>query len=233
MDIGKAFTYVFDDPNWIMKVLIGGGILFVGLILVWLLAIPLLLAGIVILGYTVTTIRNVADGNPTPLPEWSDFGGLFMKGLYGLVGSIVFYLPVILIACCAGVVGAIPSMSKDLKNLQDTISIVTMCLNCVQGLLSLVFGVVYPAALIRYAMTSNQMSVFWDVGGTINLITKNLGNYVIAVLVAWVAGMIGMFGIILCGIGLPFTLFWSNLVGAFLYVQFWRASQAAGTVPAA
>ena len=229
MDIGKSFTYVMEDPNWIKKVLVGGGILFVGIVFIWLLAIPLLLAGIILTGYTLTVIRNVAESNQLPLPEWSDFGGLFMKGLYGVLGTIVLYLPAILIACCAGGVGALPSMSKDVPS---AVQYVAMCLNCLQGLFFFVLGLIQPAAMTRFAMIENQVSVFWDFRGNLDFIMKNLSNYIIAVIVAAVASMISMFGIILCGIGLPFTLFWSGLVGAFLYGELWRASQGRGVVPA-
>ncbi len=222
MNIGKSFSYVMEDPNWIKKILIGGGILFVGILFSWLLAIPLLLAAMVLTGYSLAVIRNVAESAQFPLPEWSDFGGLFMKGLYAILGTIVLYLPAILIACCAGVVGALPSMSKDVPS---AVQYVAMCLNCLQSLVSLVLGLIQPAAMTRFAMSANQVSVYWDFAGNFNFITKNLSNYLIAVIVAIVASFIGLFGIILCGVGLPFTLFWAGLVAAFLYGELWRVHQ--------
>ena len=43
MDIGSAFTFVFDDEEWVKKLAIGGVILLVGLVT------SLILVGIVIL----------------------------------------------------------------------------------------------------------------------------------------------------------------------------------------
>ena len=74
MDIGSAFTFVFDDEDWIKKVAIGGGIILLGIIL-----LPLLLLGLLLFlplnGYMLEVLKNVRDGQAKPLPEWSDFGG--------------------------------------------------------------------------------------------------------------------------------------------------------------
>ena len=47
MDIGKAFTFVFEDDDWVVKVLIAMGILVAGLVLFWLV-IPAILAGLLL-----------------------------------------------------------------------------------------------------------------------------------------------------------------------------------------
>ncbi len=232
MDIGKAFTYVFEDPNWVMKVLIGGGILFVGVLFSWLVAIPLLAAVALVLGYTLLVTRTVAEGSAAPLPEWNDFGALFMKGLYALVGIIIWFLPAILLSCClalvTGVLGGASSSTtgSSSDNAASAMSIISLCLNCLISLYSFVAGVTLYAPLTRFAMSANQLSVFWDIRGDIDFITRNIGNYVIAVLIALVAGFIGSLGIILCGIGVFFTGFWAYLVGAFMFGQVWRQTQA-------
>lgn len=229
MDIGKSFTYVFEDPNWIMKVLIGG---IVGLI-------PIV--NFAAYGYMLTAMRNVAEGQPNPLPEWSNFGAHFMKGLYAFVGILVYFLPVIVISCCVGILGAVAggavgsttgSSSDAGGALAGLIGIVTLCLNCVVALYSLVAGVTLYAPLTRFAMSDNQLSVFWDVRGSLDLIMKNVGNYVMALLITLVAGFVASFGIILCVVGYFFTLFWSLLVAANVFGQFWRNTQGAASAPA-
>jgi len=239
MDIGKAFSYVFEDPKWVTKVLIGGGILFGGVILSWLLAIPLLIAMFLVLGYELVVIKNVADGSVAPLPEWTDFGALLMKGLYASIGSLIYYLPAILVSCCLQLfpmvlgVGATSTGSSDAAGaLAGVVSIATICLSCLSFLFNLLAGITLPAALTRFAMTANQLSIFWDFRTNFEFITKNLKDYIITIIVAWVAGLVGAFGIILCGLGLPFTMFWALLVSAFLYGQLWRTAQSQGTAPA-
>jgi hypothetical protein len=86
------------------------------------------------------------------------------------------------------------------------------------------------APLTRFAMSNNQLSIFWDFRGNLDLIMKNVGNYVMALLIAIIASFIASFGIILCVIGVFFTSFWSLLVAAHVFGQFWRNSQ--GMIPA-
>jgi len=60
----------------------------------------------------------------------------------------------------------------------------------------------------------------------LGLITGNLGNYIIALILAWVASVIAGFGVIACGVGVLFTSFWASLVMAHLFGQLQRASVA-------
>lgn len=224
MDIGKSFTYVFEDPNWIMKLVIGGLVSLVPIV------------NFAALGYMVTTLKNVADGQAQPLPEWSNFGDYFMKGLYVFVGALIYAAPIILVYCCMIVLGMAAGMGASGNSdaggaLAGLVSILSMCLSCLVMLFILVVAVMFPAALTRYAV-SNQLNVFWDFRGNFDLISKNLTNYIIAILITWVAGFVAGFGVILCFIGVIFTSFWAQLVGAHVYGQFWRASQGMGMTPA-
>jgi hypothetical protein len=88
MDFAKAFSFVFDDPDWIQKIIIGG---IVSLIPVvgWLL----------VMGYMIAVGRNVIRGNPQPLPDWADFGQFLVDGLYGFVIGLVYALPILIVMC--------------------------------------------------------------------------------------------------------------------------------------
>jgi hypothetical protein len=220
MDIGKSFTYVFEDPNWIMKVLIGGIVSIIPIV------------NFAALGFMVTTLKNVADGQPQPLPEWGNFGEHFMKGLYVFLGYLIYFAPAILVYCCAmvlstgvtGVAGA--AGGRDTGGaIAGVLGIVIMCLYCVLGVLVLVAAVLFPAALMRFAMSQNQLSLFWDFRGAFELVSKNIGNYVMAIVIVLVASFVAQLGIILCVIGYFFTAFWAQLVSAHVFGQFWRASQ--------
>ena len=63
MDIGKAFTFVFEDDDWVVKVLIGIGILVAGIVLSWLV-IPAILAASSI---SARNSFSVSPPVPTPL----------------------------------------------------------------------------------------------------------------------------------------------------------------------
>ena len=71
MDVAKAFTFVTEDERWMSKIGIGAAI---SLFFFLIIPIPLLV------GYLVGITRNVKEGVERPLPEWDDFGQLFMDG---------------------------------------------------------------------------------------------------------------------------------------------------------
>jgi hypothetical protein len=239
MDIGKSFTYVFEDQNWIAKVAIAGGILLVGVLFSFLLGIPAIIASAILLGYTLTVTKNVAEGVANPLPEWSDFGGFLAKGFYAIVGAIIWFAPLIVLLCCfvlftivgGSAAGAAGNRGGDA--IGGMLGIVLLCLQCLMALYGLIAGLTFYAPLTRFAMTNNQLSVFWDVRGNLDLITKNIGNYIIALLIVLVAGFIAQFGVIACVIGVFFTQAWAQLVAAHVFGQFWQKSQGMLMTPSA
>jgi hypothetical protein len=207
MDIGKAFGYAFEDEDWIVKILIGALFVFLTPVLV---GIPF------VLGYMVDTVRNVMAGEPRPLPEWSDLGGKFVKGLTLSVVAIVYMLPVILLACLLVSVSLVAGNGDG-----DAMGGAVLCAQCLASLWGLLVAAVYPAAVIRYAESGEFTSAF-RFGEIFSLIAANVGNYAVAVLLGGVASVIAGFGSILCIIGVFFTAFWGYLVMAHLWGQVGR-----------
>ena len=208
MDIGKAFGYVFEDEDWIVKILIGGLFVFLS---------PLLIGIPFLLGYMAETVRNVMRDEPRPLPEWSDLGDKFVKGLILTVVAIVYALPIILLACLMGIV----SLAAGDRGGEGVRS-VALCVQCLSSLWGLLVAIVFPAAVIRYA-ESGEFSAAFRFGEIFSLITANIGNYIVALLLGWVVlPIIAGFGTILCFVGVLFTTFWAYLVAAHLWGQVGR-----------
>jgi hypothetical protein len=223
MDIGSAFTFMFDDQDWIKKIAIGGGITLAGIILS-----PILIGLVLFLplsGYMLETLKNVRDGRPVPLPEWSDFGSLFTKGLMVAIIGLVYSIPAIIFYCIS--FGAQFALQEADSDLAGTLAVLLGCLACVQILFGLLAAVLLPAGLIRYAQYDSLGSAF-QFGEIFSFISSNIGDYIIVVLLTWVAQFIAGFGVILCLIGVVFTGFWAILVTGNLYGQL--ARKAAGTV---
>lgn len=219
MDIGSAFTYMFDDEEWIKKLAIGGAVALVGAILS-----PILIGIVLFLplsGYMVQVLKNVRDGQSRPLPEWSDWGDLFKTGLFVVVITLVYNIPSIILACGAGIIqGVGPQLDPDTA---QNLTLVAACLNCLQAIVSLICNLFVPAAVIRYAQFDTLGAAF-QFGDIFSFIRANIGDYIIVVLLSWVASVIAAFGIILCLVGVFFTFFWSYLVSANLYGQLARKS---------
>ena len=219
MDIGKSFSFTFDDEGWLTKVLMGGLFSFLSIILI---GVPFLI------GYFLETLKNVYLGQPRPLPNWGDnLGGMFVKGIKAMVGVLIWSLPIIILSCAFGVINgslgaAMPSgNSSAAQGAVGVLVAVSFCFWCLIFLYSLVLTVVLPAALMNFAV-DEKIGDFLAVGDLFGFISRNLGNYLIAIILYWVASAVASFGVILCVVGVFFTTFWSMLVGAHLFGQVYR-----------
>jgi hypothetical protein len=195
---------MFQDENWIKKILIGGIVAIIPIV------------NFAALGYMVQVIRNVRAGTPLPLPEWDDFGRYFMDGLWVFLIFLVWAIPIIILACIQGIVGA--AVGQSTEDMQGALSAVSVCFSCLIGLWGLVLAVFSPAILIRYAEVG-QFAAGFRFSELFSLISANVGSYIIVLLLWWVASLIASFGVILCVIGIIFTQFWAYLVGGNLLGQ--------------
>ncbi len=193
MDVAKAFTFVTEDERWMGKIGIGAAVSLASFLIV---PIPLLV------GYLVGITRNVKDGVERPLPEWDDFGQLFMDGLSVIVGQIVYTLPFWVIMCIALVasvgLGGLADVNEDVMaaGFLATWGLV-ICL-------SLVFAVALfflsPAIVIQYVNT-NELGAMFRFGEVVAIARENVGDIVIAALASFVASLVisvvlGMFSAI-------------------------------------
>lgn len=202
MDLGRAFGFVMEDENWLNKILIGGLILI----------IPVF-GQIALLGYMLDVARNVAQGNPRPLPDWSDLGNKFMKGLYMLVIGLVYALPVIiLIALLAfvailiiGVTGGESDAAAGLAGL------LLFCIYPLAFILGLFVQLLVFAGYTRYIQT-DSLGTALQFSETWNMVRATPGRWVVLLLVNILCGIVGSVGSIACGIGILFTLVYSQAV---------------------
>jgi ABC-type spermidine/putrescine transport system permease subunit I len=184
MNIGKAFSFVFDDEQWIAKILIGAAILLLGVLFSWVLLIPLVVALALLGGYSVEITRRVIHGNPDGLPEWDDWGKLLADGLKVLVISIVYALPIIIIVLCLGI--PVGVLAEDAPGWSSTLSLV---LNCVGLLYAVALSIVLPAAIAFYAAEDDLAAAF-RFGDVFSFVGDNLGTYIVTFLMSWVASFI-------------------------------------------
>lgn len=95
MDLAYAVSYVFEDKQWLNKLV---------LLVVWVFLSLIPVVGLfpltVVLGYFVLIVDNVRNGLPRPLPKWQNFGDMFQLGAGLLVAGIVYMLPLIFINLC-------------------------------------------------------------------------------------------------------------------------------------
>ncbi|MCS7002743.1 MAG: DUF4013 domain-containing protein [Dehalococcoidia bacterium] len=221
MEFGKAYSYVFEDPQWVNKLLFAA--LFV-LLSFALIGIPFLL------GYTVLVIRNVYRGDPNPLPEWTDFGNLFSEGLKLVVVVLGWLLPGILLSCLGNVLQTIAATQTTPRGettaVAAALGFVALAVSCVQFLYSIFNTVITPSYIVKYAQTGNIAACF-RVGELFSFITRNPGMYAIVVILGFVNGIISGVGLIALCVGVFFTAAYANFVNAHLYGQLWQSNEPA------
>lgn len=97
MDIGKAISFIFNDPDWWKKLLIGTLILMIPII------------GLIVLkGWWIEIIKRVAKDDPEPLPSFDNFGELLSNGFRSILVYLVYKSPVIILGTIILVVFFIP-----------------------------------------------------------------------------------------------------------------------------
>jgi hypothetical protein len=177
MDIGKAFSFPFEDDDWLTKLFLGAVVSIVPILnFAW---------G----GYTVDILRNVIDGVPRPLPAWSDFGDKFVKGFIIWVAGLIYSLPALLIGCLPLGLLVIPASMEGAEfsdALAATFTGVGIFLICILALYLLLLTFYYPAVYINFARKGTFGSCF-EIGKIFKIISEHTSKY----LTAWLISIVG------------------------------------------
>jgi hypothetical protein len=84
LQVGRAFSFMFEDKNWVVKIILGAVF---NLLMLVLVGIPF------VLGYLLELAKNSSEGKELPLPEWDKLGDKFVRGLIYLVILIIYSIP--------------------------------------------------------------------------------------------------------------------------------------------
>jgi hypothetical protein len=172
MELGKSFTYIFQDKRWPTKLLLG-----------WLVSIVPIL-NFAFTGYIPQTIRNVEGKMEEPLPEWDDFGKKFVLGFFLWVAGIIYSIPIIIVASLSIIPLALAgnSSSDVVGALVAGTGVVVACLIIIYGLL---LSLLLPALNINLARKGTFGSVF-QIGEFFRIFRSHTGDY----LVAWIMTLV-------------------------------------------
>jgi hypothetical protein len=85
-----AYRYPFSDPHWFQK-------LFMGFLLVLASMLLLFIPSVFLVGYFYRiSKRIISEDGLAALPEWDDWGKLFMDGIKLIGASLIYSLPMLL-----------------------------------------------------------------------------------------------------------------------------------------
>jgi hypothetical protein len=169
-NFGETLTYMFKDPKWVGKVLLGAlfGI------------IPIL--NFVTGGYVLRVIDNIRTDTEPPLPEWGgDFGKLWTSGLVLAVIALIYGIPLWILG---GIIGGVAANSK---------SGGATAVAVIFGLIALAYAILVifwiQGVLVNYAVKRNFGAGF-EFGNIWELIKPNGGRMLMTVVFVVVVSII-------------------------------------------
>ncbi|MHB0975885.1 MAG: DUF4013 domain-containing protein [Candidatus Aquicultorales bacterium] len=210
MDFNKAFTYMFNDPEWVKKVAI-----FVGLAVASIFIIP----AFFISGYFAATIKRVADGEEG-LPEWENWGELFSIGLKTTVVGLILSLPMIIIMGIfmgSAIAAALSGGSDVAGAVLGGGAFFGVLLAMLYGLAMAAIG---PAMMLQFIKEGYNIGAAFKFGEVFQIITADVGSYVLAVIVTaglFMAG--GIVGQIIPFLGMLIVMPFEYEISAHLFGQ--------------
>ena len=215
MDLGTAVTFVKDDERWLGKLLIAAVIVFFSFLLI---PIPFLA------GYSLAVSRNVMNGDPEPLPEWDDWGKLFMDGLYVMIAQFVYTLPFWILACIGfGVTIGFTGLGEINEEAAVAGALATFgVVGCLVLILWIALIFISPAIYIQYVRT-DEFGACFRFGEVFGIARTYLGDILITVVFALVVGLVigvasSILSIIPC-LGWILTLVIAILAGPWMVVS--------------
>jgi hypothetical protein len=198
MDFGRAFSYVTEDSEWLKKIGLGG------LFILLVVTIP------AVFGYFLEVIQKVAWRQETPLPEWSDFGGKWVKGfLFGII-AFIYSLPGTIVM----LIGFVPVFMAGLAGSERGAGFAVggmFIFMALAFLWFLVVAIIFPAVSIQYALYGNFGAAF-QFNQIIKIITTNIGAYIMAIIAYFAASFLASLPSVIPFIGSIISLF------AYFYV---------------
>jgi len=203
IDIGEAFGFVFRSRNWFGRLAVGA----LCLLFFWVLLIPVF----ILYGYFVETARTIRAGG-RELPPWADVGKKLREGFVLAVVLFIWGLP-----------GSILSGGGQFSCTGSTCAYHPGALSALGGLYSLALGLLTPAIWSQYL--DGGFVAGFDFRAVFRRAGFLPGMTVLVWLMAIVAVIIGVLGLVVVGIGILFTLPYAFAVIANLYGQFSRQTQ--------
>jgi hypothetical protein len=183
MDFTRALTFPFEDDDWLSK--LGLGLL--------ISLIPIIGSPLAVQGWSFQLAQAVKRGDPTPMPDWSDFGGKLGKGLMLTLASLIYQIPFFIALCAMWGVFLLPAMSGGDEDvfaaLAGGASLIAVCCFCLAFLYAIAAALVLMAGYLRY-MDTEEFGTFFQFGDNIALLRENIGDFGMFILYIFLAGLV-------------------------------------------
>ena len=213
MNLGKAFTFAFEDKDWLKKLGIAGLVMLIPLI-----------GQLIVGGWSLEVTRRVIQREPEALPDWSAFGDHLVRGLKMFVIGLVYALPIILLSVCANLPVMFLGNGND-ETVGTIVGLLSACIGCLLAIYGIALWFMIPAALANFVV-SGEIGAAFRFSEVIALVRAAPSAYLLALLGGIVAGLIAGLGVILCVIGVIFTMAYAYVIQGHLWGQAYNAATA-------
>lgn len=201
MDLGLAFSFPFQDKEWVKKVAIAA-VIFIIPVIGW----------IIVFGWAIEITRRVIRASEETLPDWNDFAEYLMLGFKGFLIALVYSIPIMLLTVPVSFLGWFDS------DLEGAVVIISLCTSCISFLYSLVLGVALPAGFGILADSDNLADAI-NPSKIFEVLKAAPGAYVIVLIGGFIASIVSGIGVIACFIGVLFTAAYALAIQGHLIGQ--------------
>jgi hypothetical protein len=209
LDIGRSFSFAFQDGEWWKKCLILGLIVLIPIV-----------GFLVLVGYIIEVVRDAASGSDLPLPD-IDFGNQLSVGFSFFIAYLVFALA---IAAVFGII-YIPFMVMSKMN---GIGLIFMLLGTLIQIVLSVSLNMYMFAGQSVAILENNPWAIFQVGRILPGVKANLLNCFLVLVLTMAFAVIGYAGAIACGVGLLVSIPLSMIMYGHILGQLGRIMKESG-----
>lgn len=211
MEFLRAFTYMFRDQHWLVK-------LAETALLVVLCPVPVigLLCLCALLGYLAEISHNVSSDYPRPLPEWDHIGEDIGKGARVLMAIAIYHLPPMIVIAL-------------LYILRESLAVSLFGSITFTGVLAAIMPFLMIYLIFAWALLAIGLAQYadsWDSGAfyQVNKLLRSLGNHS-GLTLQWLVYSLAASMILLAL--LPIALFLFFPVQGYLAGNFGRRLRAA------
>lgn len=213
MEFGKAFTFVFDDPDWLKKI-----------ILTALISLIPLIGQIYLIGYGLEVGRRVIRREAPLLPNVA-FGECLSLGLKAFLIGLVYAIPAIILTLPISIASVLVSSNGNGSEAGPVMIAVSVCYGGLAVLYGLALWIWIPAAHGNFLATGNIGAAF-RFHEIFALLKAAPGAYLMVLLGGLIGGLIAPLGTIACGIGVLLTSTYVVVYAGHLYGQAYNAAIA-------
>ena len=207
MDLERTFAFIWEDEDWITKVLIGAALTLTGI------------GSLAVIGWVAELARRIAAEEDDTLPEWERIGDFFLYGLKYVGISFIWGLPIALPIILISVLTTGGAMILDDPSPVIALSsIFVVCFTGFTFIYTLALNLLIPAVMVPLA-EGESFGQLLNPSRAWKLFKANAGGFLVALLISWLAAsLLSIVGTILCLIGvLPAAvisqLFMGHLIG--------------------